>query len=57
MEQIAKLIKAYLNEWIECYYCNDMYKLSNIVSDESDNPMCKDCLEDTLPPYDYNLDD
>ena len=44
MQGIAKLIKEYLNEWIECYYCNDMYKVSNITSDNEDNPICKDCL-------------
>ncbi len=46
MTKIGNIIKDYLNSWVECEYCSDMCKLEHITSDCSDNPICKDCVEE-----------
>ncbi len=46
MISIKTAIEGYLNSWIECEYCNEMCKLEHITSDCSDNPICKDCVEE-----------
>ena len=46
MTKIGDIIKDYLNSWVECEYCSDMCKLEHITSDCSDNPICKDCVEE-----------
>lgn len=46
MTEIRNIIKDYLNSWIECDYCNHMYKVERIKSDCQDNPICDDCIED-----------
>ena len=46
MTNIKTAIKGYLNSWVECEYCNEMRKMELILSDNHDNPVCKDCVEE-----------
>ena len=46
MTKIGEIIKDYLNSWTECGYCGDMRTVENMSSDCSDNPVCKDCVEE-----------
>ena len=46
MTKIGNIIKDYLNSWVECAYCTDMCKMEHISSDNHDNPICKDCVEE-----------
>ena len=46
MTVIGEIMKDYLNSWVECSYCNNMCKLEKISSDNHDNPVCDDCVEE-----------
>ena len=46
MQKLSKVIEKYLKSWEECAYCNDMCKLEILHSDNHDNPICPDCMEE-----------
>ena len=46
MKEIRELIKEWIESWVECYYCNDMIQAKHIHSDNSDNIICKDCIDE-----------
>lgn len=51
MTKIGEIIKDYLNSWVECAYCNEMCKMEHILSDNHDNPVCSECVEENYGAY------
>lgn len=48
MTDIDKLIKDYLDSWVECYHCNHMIKEHILIEDNNGhNSLCKECFDDT----------
>ena len=45
MIELKDVVNVWLQQWVECDYCNDMCKLDIITSDNEDRPICRDCNE------------
>ncbi len=46
MQTIKNSVLSYLNSWIECTDCNEMVQASNMISNNEDELICIDCVED-----------